>query len=63
MADDIIIEGDAQQALRGYSDSELMALWWATTETVENEAVDVSAREAMFIELAALEMARRALLP
>ncbi|MBV8167105.1 MAG: hypothetical protein JO021_09955 [Alphaproteobacteria bacterium] len=63
MADDIIIEGDALQTLRGFSDSELLALWWATTETVENEAVDVSAREAAFVELAALEMARRALLP
>ncbi len=62
MTDDIFMYGDAQQAIQAYSDSELLALWWAT-ETVQHEAADVSAREVVFIELAAQELARRALLP
>jgi hypothetical protein len=62
VTDDIFAYGDAQQIIQGYSDSELLALWTAT-ETVEQGADDVSPREALFIDLAAQELARRALLP
>jgi hypothetical protein len=61
MAHDIFACADAQQLFRRYSDSELLAIWQAT-ETVDDVA-DVSVREAAFIELAAQELARRALLP
>jgi hypothetical protein len=68
---DSIAFADARQAIRDYSDNDLLAFWaatewaateWAATETVQDEAV-LGARETAVIGFAAEELVKRGLLP